>query len=304
MSFHTVAFSQDVVTGSSYSAVAAVGDSIFAQSGNGFLVPYDLRLIAAYGGGTDMLRARINAPSLLRVGYPSIRPVFANTNGVPTTDPNFMTLLGSPLLLRGAEVVGIDAVHANVGTVRQVSFLWLADKLEPVPPGDSFWLRFTGALSLTTTPQYNIWQVLSPTYDQSIPSGTYAVIGLEFMSANALAARLVLPGAVFRPGVLAGGTAAASPRTYAGFYDGSFGTFGTFQTTSPPNIEIMVAGNSTAQEGYLRVVRIGDIGAASPPMPTGPMLPHSASPVMGPASATAGASGASLSSSGPYTKGR
>lgn len=291
MGMHTVAFSSSIANGSTYLALSAISDTIMAPSGSGLLLPCDLRMIAGFASGVTLQRARVNAPSLLRVGYPSIRPLRSSA-ATPDSDPNFMSLLGNPVLLRSSEALGVDAVHGLGTPEREFALLWLADRLEPVPAGDSFSLRFTA--SVTTTA--NAWTVLSPTYDQSIPSGTYAVIGMEAIGTNALAARLVFPGAVFRPGVVAS-TSTAS-RTHASFYDGSFGTYGIFQTNSPPNIEWLSALTAdTSEEGYLRVVRIGDVGA-SPMLPGGPMLPPSASPVMGAGGGVAGVSGGGVSAGG------
>ena len=50
-------------------------------------------------------------------------------------------------------------------------------------------------------------------------------------------------------------------RTFHSFYDGSFGMYGTFKTTSPPYVEVLsVLPDTTAShEGYMRLVRIGDL---------------------------------------------
>ena len=117
--------------------------------------------------------------------------------------------------------------------------LWLATKIDPVPKGESFWMRFTSGTALAELK----WTVITPSFDQSFPSGTYAVTGLEFTSPGAVAARLVFPGSVFRPGVVAQlGTlvtvsTAGLARTHQCFYDGSLGVYGTFQTSAPPSIE-------------------------------------------------------------------
>lgn len=280
MSFHTVAFSTTVALADGLKALSPVTDTVFAPSGNGFLLPADLRLIAAFTGSQQIWRARVNAPSLVRVGYPSVRPVqpavSTALSGTPAANPSLMTLLDSPIGMRGGEAVGVDAATQNASSERTTAVLWFADRLEPVPPGDSFWLRYTSSRALTA----HTWTVITPSFDQAFPSGVYAVIGLEFTSPGAVAARIVFPGSVFRPGVLAqvgsiatGATNAGNARSQATFYDGSLGIFGTFQTSAPPSIEVLSVSADTAdtQEGYLRVVRVGDVGVA--PMAAGPLMP-------------------------------
>lgn len=229
---HTVAYHYaTLLVGDGLKALPPVTDTIFATSGTGLLLPSDLKLVAAYAGSTSMLRARVNAPSLLRVGFPSIRPVMQNAtiSGAASPDPNFMPLIGSPLTLRANEPVGVDAA-TSAASERAIGLLWFADKIEPVPQGEGFSLRFTTTAAIVTG-QEGTWVVITPVFDQAFPSGTYAVTGLEFTGPGAVAARIVFPGSLYRPGVLAQpGSLLASPptvgatRTAQSFYDGSFGT--------------------------------------------------------------------------------
>ena len=86
-------------------ALPPVSDTIFATSGTGLLLPTDLKLVGAYAGSTLILRARVNAPSFLRVGFPSIRPVMQNAvSGAASADPN-----ATPSFLRGLAALGAFA---------------------------------------------------------------------------------------------------------------------------------------------------------------------------------------------------
>jgi hypothetical protein len=285
MGFHTVAYTASIGSGAGQSFLTAVVDTVFSQSGTtGFLLPGDLKLIAGYAAAAGISRARVNAPSLLRVGFCSIRPLQQNSvaaSGQPTANPNFMTLIDNPLTLRAAEPVGVEAATVNSTAERFIATLWFCDRLDPVPPGDSFWLRFTS--TTTGNAVANAWTVFAPTFDQSIPSGTYAVIGAECTSASSVAARIVFPGQVYRPGIVAQPGAVGASRTHRYFYDGSFGVFGTFQTFAPPNIEILATGTEALNtiEGYMRVVRIGDIGMVKPLCPTPGAPPQSPSSLPG-----------------------
>lgn len=159
MCFHTVALTTSSL-GTTYTAIPGVLDSIFPPSGNGILLPSDLWLVAGYASSATMQRARVTAPSLLRVGYPSLRPVQQSPKGAPVPDPNFATFLDRPLRLRGSESIGVEGVCA-AGSERAVAFLWIADQLEPAPAGEAFSLRFTSATALSGV--YG-WSTFAPVY--------------------------------------------------------------------------------------------------------------------------------------------
>lgn len=142
MSFHTVTYTSSVTAAAGLSALAVATDTIFSPSGNAYLLPTEFKFVAAYAGGSNILRARINAPSLLRVGYPSIRPVqqvvTPAPSGTAAPNPNLMTLLENSVQLRTGEPVGIDAATSAAAGENLVGAAWFMDKLDPVPAGESF----------------------------------------------------------------------------------------------------------------------------------------------------------------------
>jgi hypothetical protein len=225
-----------------------------------------MNLAAAFAIGTSLQRARVNSPSLLRVAYPYIRPI--QQGNVPANDPNMMVLRCNQLLIPAGEPVGIDVVTANAGDL-VITLLWFTNNgAVPLPKGDGYWLRYTAPTSNQTPGSSSFisplrWSQLVPVFDQTIPAGTYAVTGFEHTGTaggSAIAARLVFPGSVYRPGTVA--TQLVTERTSQYFYDGAFGVLGTFQTISPPSIEVLCTSPDTvAHEGYIRVVRIADLAA-------------------------------------------
>jgi len=95
MSFHLIAFQSSVLTSASVGvALGAVADGYaFGSSTDGFMLPKDMELIAAYACSEFLDQAWIVAPSLRRVGYPYITPVQQNPAGYST--PCFRLQLSS-----------------------------------------------------------------------------------------------------------------------------------------------------------------------------------------------------------------
>ena len=253
MPVHTVALNAVVPTGTTtLTLLSPVRDNVLSTSGaSGFSIPAGMKVIAAWLGSTTILRGRLVAPSLLRVGYPYIRP---NTLGtVPGTDPNFQVLFDNPLTINDNEVLGVEAMHGAVGNETVRALIWLCDTLEAPPAGSTFWVRYVS----TTAAVADAWTGLALTMDQ-LPVGNYAVVGFEHWSANCIGARLVFPGKVLRPGTagLSGGSAPSAARTHAAFYEGKLGVYGTFQAFTLPGVEVLSTSTDAVHEGYLRLVRL------------------------------------------------
>ena len=170
--------------------------------------PQDLQLVAAYAGGTSLTQARIEAPSLQRVGYPSIVPLesAASPSG---DDVGLATYRMRPLRLVNGEGVAVLAANGSIGTV--AACLLCSVGTIPVPPGEGFWLRYTDG----TTVNAGACTTLSASLDQDLPAGTYAIIGMDHWSATAVAARLIIDGVRYRPGLVAHN---AASRTNEMFY--------------------------------------------------------------------------------------
>jgi hypothetical protein len=282
MPFHLAAYSGFIQTEGVQQPLPPVTDMYLPSTSTGLLLPTALEVVAAYatsptfsirfqGTVHGLQNARINAPSLLRVAYPYIRPLSQNLGEL--TDPNVMNLIHRPLALPASEVVGIDVVSGLIGDPRPsfpnvaVALLWLCDHLVPAPPGESFALRF--ATTTVTSSVAGAWSPIGTVvFDQNLPPGSYSVIGFEHWSQTAIAARLIFPGMATRPGSLSlsgGPPFPADARPERLFFEGGIGVFGTFSSFAPPSIEVLTAlDGDTDHEGYLTVVRTGDIQSQPP----------------------------------------
>ncbi len=94
------------------------------------------------------------------------------------------------------------------------------------------------------------------TFAQTLPVGTYQIIGLRAMSADLIAARLVYIGAaaVTKPGVP--GVADMQSVVPAGFGVGEMGVLGQFESTNPPSIDVL-GGVSASQTYEFDLIKTG-----------------------------------------------
>lgn len=257
MRTHVIGFTISGATPDSpdWTPMLAVDDSVFAKSSNtGLFVPAGMRLLAAYaiapiGTTWSMPRFRINAASLLRVGYPEITPVNAVTT---TNDPNVQVLLDRPIHFPRDESLGVDVMAespSSSGNAQVV--LVFGDTIEAIPDGEAFWIAGTSA----TPASAGVWTALSTTWP-TLPEGEYLIIGMAHACANPVAARLRLfSGQTFRPGTVA--TASTTDRTSALFTDGQLGVLGRFASYAPPVVEVLSSDAPTLHKTFLRVLRVG-----------------------------------------------
>ena len=230
-----------------------VNDAIVTQSANArFIFPMDYQVIAAQVVGNAVLRARLNAPSFRNIALPELSPlrVIAQQGANPVlVDPP----PGSLKVMRNEEV-GIDVSHAGVGADNVFAGLWVTPQFMPAPPGPVF----SVVASVTSTLIVGQWVLGNLVFEQTLPVGRYTVIGMHCQCNDGIFARLAFPGnAQFRPGVPCV-EALGSYINPQVFRYGGHGTFGSFDSTAGPNIEILglAAGAETASV-VLDLIKVG-----------------------------------------------
>ncbi|MCB9740371.1 MAG: hypothetical protein H6747_14005 [Deltaproteobacteria bacterium] len=249
---HLIAFQRSAATDpDTFQPMLCIADSVLAQaSTTAFFVKAGMRAVAGYigsnGTAPKIEGARINSPTFRRVGLPNIRPM--NGQLLAGDDPNVMVIVDRPLDYPDIDTLSIEIINSGA-TPDAVALLWLETDVEPVPPGDTFWLRYTSTSSASAL----AWTPIVIDFEQ-LPEGEYIVCGMEHVSLTCLAARLVIPGSPWRPGTL--GQNDLTNQNHAVFYDDRLGVFGRFNAFAPPTVEVLCTGTDSEHVGFLRVLRV------------------------------------------------
>jgi len=262
MATHLAAFFANTF-GTSLTELAVVKDTILTPlSTTRFAVPPDyhnVRFMAA--SGVNLSRAQIRTPTLqVRRISGEIFPrkfgagTFTLTNLEYERPP-------SPLSLTATE--DFEILTSDTGGVNAVLYALVAlapDVVNLPPAGDVRIVRATA----TATLAQGVWTLTTPVPDFALEPGQYTLIGFVPISASAVAARAVITGQVYRPGVLglAGTEQAASdfdnnaftadPITSLIGYD-----MGSFNHLNFPQFEFLANAADVSETVYLYVVRIG-----------------------------------------------
>lgn len=252
--FHLAAFYASLAQNAAYAAIAAVPDGSLPQnSANQYILPENMRLLAAHGQGVTTSRLQIQAPSLRNVAYPEIYPINqAARTAIP--DQQKVQTYGDngPRFLMN-ESVGVYGSENNTGASPTNVGLWLGGRFEPAPPGQIITLVATSTITLVDTR----WTLGTLAFETVLGAGEYTVVGMEVISDNANYARLVFPGQVnYRPGVPVqdayGDMTSRDP-----FRMGRMGVFGRFQFNAPPQVEVFgAAAGATAGTYFLDVIKM------------------------------------------------
>lgn len=132
----------------------------------------------------------------------------------------------------------------------------------PVPTSESYWVPFTVSATGLDTGKWTMADTFSFNDTSSLPAGRYAVLGMHLVqdpdnAEQLLCGRLVIPGAVYRPGALV--LPDLSSRTPLMASDDSLGVWGHFDAQLPPTLELFAADASTPDAeitGYLRIAQV------------------------------------------------
>lgn len=245
---HTCAFSASIAQAADLQ-VAAVNDSVLSLQNNSFLPPQDLRLWFIAAMSVNLSRARIVTPSLRIPSTPYVRPIIRAV--VPNDPVRVADYRQTPLLLRQMEEFQLFALQGGAGAERVTGVAGLGVDFRPAPAGDVISMRGTS----TNAAVANAWTPVAVTWQDSLPVGSYAVVGLEHQSATAQAARLIVLNQYWRPGCVS--TPGIGDLGQEMFRRGNLGEWGRFNSNYLPTPEVLCNAADAAHEFYLYFVRIG-----------------------------------------------
>jgi|TARA_B110000211_G_C14063417_1_gene546632 hypothetical protein len=253
--FHLIAYYESIDPAAAATAIAAVQDPTINTTGDDVRMSAALPSIAgctALTASAAFTSAQLRAPSLRTLNNLDIRPL---VNAVTFGDPPQPMMF--PRNVR--PVVPAEDLQAFVtstpagGAEAHYALVWLADAALPQVNGAMFTVGASSASTLTA----GNWVNSNITFDQTLPSGSYQVVGMRAEGANLVAARLVFPGAganSWRPGVPGCNTAADLDPEYFRF--GGMGIYGTFNQDNPPTIDGLGV-TDTAQTLTLDLIKVG-----------------------------------------------
>ncbi len=248
--FTLVAFSESQAADAALNKVNGVPDQHVKVTGTQITVGKLNQLVGEVACiGSTGLEARLVSPSLRRINPYFIQPV--DQALVPSDIPGAYIHGESPVPLETNETLEAEEAGA-VLAARQVTIgVMLADgPLSPVS-GELHTINAEVAVALVV----GAWAFAQLTFPDSLPVGSYRVVGARVIAANGVLFRLVPVGESHRPG----GTVAQSPAN-ADPYEQRMGRMGewfSFDTTQPPGIEILASaavGLATYQV-YLDVIK-------------------------------------------------
>lgn len=247
--FHLCAFENASAGTATDQDTPALSDPAITISNNHFVFTVPVQVWLAYINAAAATRARIATPKLRTISRPYIRPCLRLAN--PGANPILTEYFRMPLKLNPIDETQI-LITNNAGAAEQeAALLWVGDGNRSIPQGDPYTVRFTSTVSSVA----NAWAAGAITLDEVLPAGRYSVIGMDYFAATAVAARLVFPLQVWRPGVL--GMTASGNANSRYFRWGFLGEYGQFESIAQPLIEVLnTAAAVTVHEGYLDLIKV------------------------------------------------
>jgi hypothetical protein len=248
--FHTGAFYESIDPGGVFQSIAAVREEMFFTSGDDFRVPKALSMLigeAALLNDASGVRGQFTTPTLRAIANVDVEPiVLAAVFGSPAEGIYHPE---APIPLTPDEALNFFVDSNPAAAAAHYGVFFLSDGPASPVTGNIFSMRCTGAITQVA----GAWTNGTLTFGQTLPAGTYGVVGMRARSTDAVAMRLVFPEQVARPGVCVV-NAIADQDTYWQRY-GRMGLWGQFPSTNPPSLDVL-GGTATAQVVTLDLVRL------------------------------------------------
>jgi hypothetical protein len=248
VSYHLVAWRESIADITA-DDITPVVDPIMTVQNNHFLPQRDMPLLFASYSAAGATRARLISPTLRQITTPWIRPTaVAIVQGVEAHVADYRA---NPLRLKGLEELQLEAFQTSGGAAVVVATAGLLfSPMLGMPQGDIYTMRGTATQTLVA----GAWTQGAITWQDTLPAGTYACVGLQYNGTTAIAARLIFEEQVERPGCIGAGL--VTSQQHPMFSKGGLGVWGRFNANRMPNVEFLANAADTAEEIYLDFIRI------------------------------------------------
>jgi hypothetical protein len=248
--FHTIAWFQSIDPAGVLTTINAVREETLFTSGLDIRVPTALPFIigaAALANDASAARAQIQSPSLRVFANLDIEPVVAAAVfGEPAEN---LWHPESPIPVVADEALNFAVQSDPAAAAAHYGLVWLADGAQQPVTGQMFSVRATSAIAQVV----GAWTNGNLVFSQTLPAGRYAIVGMRARTTDGVAARLVFPEQLARPGVPAI-NAIGDEDVYWHRY-GRSGVFGQFPHTNPPTIDVL-GGVAVVQQYVFDMVRL------------------------------------------------
>jgi hypothetical protein len=254
MVYTTIAWYKNVQTGGVPTDLSTVRDPHISQTDTRYTIPEAVRNLAGvFAASANLTETHLETPSMRRIAPLCVSPL--NSGSVKPTSPvRFMDMFDAPLPLTPNEQILCKAAGSETSATDFIVIAFLASgRSEPVG-GPYYTVKATASASL----QPWQWTPVTPTFETSLPVGRYRIIGLRAQSPNLIAARIVVPGQPWRPGIL--GVGSVSDKEADRFRFGRNGVLAEFDTAEGFQIECLAAAADTSQVFWLDLVPVAGGG--------------------------------------------
>jgi hypothetical protein len=278
MPFHAEAFQSSIASGANtFAQVNYVKTNalLVGAGANGMQVSFELPKLAYVAGvSANLVHVRPQANSMTPFPYLTLSP---NNRGTAFENPpRVWDLFNQPLPMLATEEFDIQATQ-NAGVAQSPNvFCQFSDgpilprTFQIFPPGVERNPRTPGRFTIahataTTTLTANAWTAVVPAFDQTLPAGFYAILGMRAFSATALFARIApAMGPKWKPGGIAvqAYDSFDSPGQRAiplmGYVIAPWGVWYQFYQNVPPNVEFFATAADAAEEIWFDLLFLGE----------------------------------------------
>ena len=258
MALTLVGFAEDIDLAGTEQGITALADDHLFISGDNIRVPDLNQIVAVWGGlgsGGDGLMS-LEAPSIRDSNRHVVSPLnhLADSDCEPSDPIAWQDLSSSPLQLTTDELLTITADSDTGSAAFQWCFIEFGDGApQPVSSPNMFTAHATGSTTVTA----RAWSSVDLTFRDSLLFGDHAVVGLRAQSATLIAARLIFRGrnaTSYRPGVP--GVDSGTSMLPDFFRRGNSGTWGVFNSTQPPLLEVLCGSADSSQVVELDLIPV------------------------------------------------